>query len=376
MDNELKRTLFLMSYVPGKDLKVIKESTDILAESRQTEMQAFGLFRQKGKGDDISKWAIEQFRTVDETRNKLLTLPMTILFLKSGTMPEILKTFKIVSDLVNNDKIPLPVAENNVVRVGKKTFSNIDTFTEYITDINTMTKEYREWKNTFTIDVDAEPIFPRNKAEEKSNIVIYDANDVGRCIKYGMGGITGKYYQFCISKPGNTNWQSYRDQKGSTFYFVFDKNRDLSDPLHLTVVDHTVGKGMYDVNGGFEITDVNNSTNNISEFGDNILGYIEYLRNRGVPVEEIFINRPKTEEEKDEQSRLGTKNTDLIWFKNLSFNEKTKYIGRGHELSDEQFKYLWGYRKISAGYQLLKQYLNLGISLPPNQFNLLTSESD
>jgi hypothetical protein len=62
----------------------------------------------------------------------------------------------------------------------------------------------------------------------------------------------------------------------------------------------------------------------------------------GVPVDELLKNRPKTPEEEREQQLLGRQNTDLEWFIKLPYDYKSKYIGRGHILTDDQFDYLLG----------------------------------
>ena len=40
--------------------------------------------------------------------------------------------------------------------------------------------------------------------------------------------------------------------------------------------------------------------------------------------------------------KLGNQNNSLDWFKSLSYDEKSKYIGRGHQLTNDQFDYLIG----------------------------------
>ncbi len=364
-----------MHFVPDKSLSVINESVNNLFESKQTEMEAMNFYKKHGMDEDNAIRSIEQFRIADQTKNKVLTLPMAISYLRSGNLSHVLNTFKKISELINANKIPIPIIDkpyiNGEYHIGDKTFKTYETFSDYILNMVNLTTGYSQWRNDVNVESDATPIFPRTPEEEKTGIVIYDGNDVGRCIKYGMGGITGQYYQFCISKPGNTNWQSYRDDKGSTFYFVFDKTKDLDDPLHMMVVDRT----NLPENNGYEIVDANNRPNNIDVFGRDILKYIEYLQTRGVPTEEIFVNKEKTQSEKEEVDKLGYPNTDIKWFKDLSFTDKTKYIGRGHILSDKQFKYLWDHRKTQGGFHLLKQYLNMGHPLPEDQFRLLTSET-
>ena len=137
-------------------------------------------------------------------------------------------------------------------------------------------------------------------------------------------------------------FQSYRDSKTSTFYYIVDRNHfaeeadgsvNLDDPLHMVVFDNT--------QHGIELTDADNNTGTIAEpYGSNADMYVEYLKSKGVPVEKVLVNRPKSDEEKKEDALLGRQNTDLQWFINLPMDYKSKYIGRGHLLTNDQFDYL------------------------------------
>ena len=225
-----------------------------------------------------------------------------------------------------------------------------------------MGKGPQQWKGEINVETNEKPLFDQN------GIKIYDGNDVGKCIKYTTGGLTGQHYGFCIGQPANTMWQSYRDTKTSTFHYVVDENRDLSDPLHIVVVDAT--------QHGIELTDANNSTNNIAEYGNDTNAYLKYLGSKGVPVEQIFQNKLKTPEEEAETAKLGSRNTDLQWLKDLSFQEKSKYIGRGHLLNDEQFNYLWNFKNDKGGFHLLKQYVSTGQAIPEEQFSILIGKDE
>lgn len=186
------------------------------------------------------------------------------------------------------------------------------------------------------------PIF-RNETLE-----IYETDGPGDCIRYGKG------YSFCISQPGNTMWQSYRDTQTSTFYFVYDRSRPESDPLHIVVVDMT--------KNGPKLTDANNRTGNIAKYGSDAKAYLDHLYDKGVP-RDLFRNKEYTEEEKNENELLGWMNYSLDWFRNLSPDHKSKYIGRGHELTDEQFDYV-----LDNGMEsLVKQYAETGRKLKDHQ---------
>ena len=68
---------------------------------------------------------------------------------------------------------------------------------------------------------------------------------------------------------------------------------------------------------------------------------IDYLKSKGVPVEKM-INKPKTDQERKEDELLGQRNTSLEWFMKLPIEYKSAYIGRGHQLTNDQFDYLIG----------------------------------
>jgi hypothetical protein len=137
-------------------------------------------------------------------------------------------------------------------------------------------------------------------------------------------------------------YKSYRDSKISTFYFIIDKNHfstnddgsvNLDDPLHIVVFDNTTN--------GVELTDADNSTGTISEYGSDVDGYIDYLKSKGVPVEKM-MNKPKDDKERYEDELLGNQNNSLEWFMKLPIEYKSAYIGRGHRLTNDQFDYLIG----------------------------------
>jgi hypothetical protein len=89
------------------------------------------------------------------------------------------------------------------------------------------------------------------------------------------------------------------------------------------------------------LTDADNSTGTISEpFGDDADKYVDYLVSKGVPVNKMLVNRPKTDQEKLEDELLGQENDNLEWFIKLPMDYKSKYIGRGHLLTNDQFDYL------------------------------------
>jgi len=192
-------------------------------------------------------------------------------------------------------------------------------------------------------------------------IKVYQSNSPNQCI------ILGKGQSFCISQPGNTMWKSYRDTKGSTFYFVYDDSRQ--DNLSIVVVDASIN--------GLELTDRINTTGKIqnpdnpSQRDKDPQIYMDYLKSKGINTN-IFKNLPKTQEELDEDKKLGTTNQDLNWFTSLSPQEKSNYIGRGHKLTDQQFNFLW-HNKFNSS---LEQYVKTGLQLNDYQIDKISTNKD
>ena len=191
-------------------------------------------------------------------------------------------------------------------------------------------------------------------------IKVYKANSPQQCI------ILGKGESFCVSRPGNTNWQGYRDNNVSTFYFVYDSTRN--DQLSIVVIDQQAHET--------ELTDKVNDTGTTldpytGEETEDSESYMRYLKEKGIDISKI-VNIPKSPEEEEEHQKLGSNNADLDWFASLSFEDKSKYIGRGHRLSDAQFDYLLSH-KLDA---LLIQYVRTGLKLNDYQIDKIATIRD
>jgi hypothetical protein len=364
LEEEVKRQQALMGI--KSLMPTLNESINIIAESKQTEQTAINILKSVNQDDNAAQGILRQLMPYDTTKNQVLLPAMAKSYLENrGNVQELGALFTTVSDMVNSNKIGAPALSDQGYTINNKTFPDYLKFAEFIHGSEQMSKGHAEWKGSIEVETDEPPIWPTDQ-NNQSGIKIYDGNDVGKCIKYGSGGLTGKAYGFCIGKAGLGNmWQSYRDSKTSTFYYIVDSNRDFSDPLHIVVADHT--------QHGYELTDHSNSTGHIAEYGDDVDAYFEYLQSKGVPTN-IFVNKPKTPDEISSQQKLGNQNSDLKWFQSLSYDEKSKYVGRGHLLSDEQFKYLWQFKNNDGAFRLLHQYVDTGQAIPEAQFNILVGE--
>lgn len=372
MSDQLKRMIYLSQVEKAKDKKSLKESIDRLIETKQTESDASRILKAFKVDENTIIDLINKFKTADTSKNQVLLPIMAKMYGEVGEngLNELLQLFKSVSNLLNLQKITTPVITANGYNMNKKDFPNYIRFAEFIHGLEGMSRGKSDMEGKINLETDEPPIFDNN------GIKIYDGNDIGRCIKYTTGGLTGQRYNFCIGQPvGSGNmWQSYRDSKTSTFYFITDENRDLSDPLHIVVYDNT--------KHGVELTDKDNNTGTIAEYGDDVEGYQKYLISKGVPVDTLLANKKPTPEETADTQKLGKNNPDLEWFKNLSpdpvenYRLQSSYVGRGHLLSDEQFNYLWQFKNDNGGgFKLLKQYVDTGQAIPENQFNVLVADN-
>jgi len=312
------------------------DTFEYILESKASEMQGLKIMRLADVDD--GETLMGQFVAADKSKNQKNLPIMAFLYAKGEkNVKNIVDVVNDYENLVAKKRVKQAQATKKGIMMGDKVFGNFIKFSEYIHGEKSK-HGIKQTKATVAEDFEAvdTPMWSGN------NIDIYDGVDIGKCIKYTQGSLTGRAYQFCIGQFGNTMYKSYRDTKTSTFYFIVDRNKfktdeqgnvNLDDPLHIVVFDVT--------KYGIELTDANNATGSIAEYGEDADGYVGYLKSKGVPVDQM-VNRPKTDQEEDEDELLGNPNQDLQWFMNLPIEHKSAYIGRGHVLTNAQFDYLIG----------------------------------
>ena len=328
---ELLEEIYRMRNIMG-----LKENHDIILESKQTEEISLNILTKNGVGNPES--IINNFISGDTSKNqKNLPIMASLYVMGENDVKNIIDVVNDYDKLIVKNRIsPIQITKNGLI-IGDKTFTDFIRFSEYIHgEINKYSEKPKGSSVSDDFVNEVKPLWSGN------NIDIYEGDNVGKCIKYTLGGLTGRGYSFCIGQPGNTMYKRYRDSKSSSFYYIVDRNKfkknedgsvNLDNPLHIVVFDKTTDD--------IELTDANNTTGSIAEYGEDVNGYVNYLKSMGVPVNKL-INRPKTAQEKKEDELLGEKIESLEWFKKLPIEYKSAYIGRGHTLTDEQFDYLMG----------------------------------
>jgi hypothetical protein len=317
-----------------------------LLESKRTELDGLRLLSNGGISEADADVIIRKFASADKSINQKNIPFMAYVYVNKWNtdIDNIIKNFNEHNKLEVARVSPNFELKRDGLYLGTKVMKSFKDLEGELTRHPSAT----DFVDTGADVKNEKPIF------ENDRVKILNGDSVGKCINYTQGGLgTGKAYSFCIGQPANTMYKSYRDDKASTFYFILDKTRittnadgtpNLDDDLHIVVFDNT--------SSGIELTDAQNNTGNIAEFGSNVEGYIEYLRKKlGVPEkiinelggeDELMPNRPKDEQEKYEDELLGHSNDSLEWFMALPFRYKSNYIGRGHRLTNDQFDYLLG----------------------------------
>lgn len=224
---------------------------------------------------------------------------------------------------------------------GERSFSKPSELIAFLDEqVRTSVKEV-------SIDTDVEPIIQSPDGKIK---IFKVSGEYAPLIAKKLGGDTS----WCITKPSTGMYYNYRNG-GSTFYFVFDENMK-GTPLEKVAVDlKTLEKSSI-----VELTDLQNRTGQNLTFdipgqkGKDWNAYSSYLKKSGVDLNEQdetgqtkLRPEPKTQVEIEEQKLLGENISSLEEFKklftnnNISRNFPSKYLARGHKLTEEQFNWLF-----------------------------------
>jgi hypothetical protein len=120
-------------------------------------------------------------------------------------------------------------------------------------------KQVKGEENSASTDAD--------KIYDSNGIEIYKGDDVHKCISYNptMPDTNRKKYGWCVTQPGNTNYDFYRfKDTAPTFYFVFDRSKSsapnhspFEDKWHAFVIQVETNQKGYVVTSGNNDRDAN-----------------------------------------------------------------------------------------------------------------------
>jgi hypothetical protein len=203
-------------------------------------------------------------------------------------------------------------------------------------------KESNEDENT--VSTNADLIY------SKDGIEIYKGDDISKCISYNpVLPDKMKKYAWCVTQPGNTNYDGYRfTDRSPTFYFIFDRNkssepnrRPFDDKWHAYVIQINADNQTY------EITDADNSFEKKAKSWEDLSNIIpkdswDKIKN----LKDYFKPIALSGVERGRKFAAG-KNLSLSEFKELDQNDKIQYIqGKAskNQLPNEILKVLPSYK--------------------------------
>lgn len=171
-----------------------------------------------------------------------------------------------------------------------------------------------------------------DKIYDKNGLEIYKGDDVNKCISYSPRLDSGKKkYGWCVTTPGNTNYDFYRfEERSPTFYFVFDRNKPsepdhspFTDKWHAFVVQVNKNPKQDET---YRITSANNDADTKASKWENIQKIVPpdtWERIKG--LKDYFKPIDLSPVERGRKFASG-KNLSLDEFKELSTEEKILYI--------------------------------------------------
>jgi hypothetical protein len=183
---------------------------------------------------------------------------------------------------------------------------------------------------------------------ERSEDVIYNQNKLlillgdlkEKCIRYG----TGK--KWCISRRDTSNmFFRYRMRLNEpVFYFVFDKSKLPLDKYRAIVI-------YIDRKGKYMVANANNE-------GDQEMTWdeIEKIQPKLKGLQDLFKHIPLTKEEKEEYKKFK-KPVNNETYENFDYDEREKYIGFGHDLTEKQIRMTWD---VPNQKELISKYVTTG----------------
>lgn len=210
---------------------------------------------------------------------------------------------------------------------------------ESLIDANFSTRSLHEP----VIETDMKPVYQ----SPDGTLQIFLGDRKEKCVRFRQEfeKRSGQQYSWCISRSDASNmFASYRFRRDEpVFYYIFDADRDLADPLHACVV-YVEASDTY-----FLATSLNDGDKRKS--WDELVTMMPKLKN----IKSVFKHVPLSERER-EIYELVKKPVDDETFRNFSRDVKEEYISFGHKLADDQLRDVLS---LPDGKELVNKYVNM-----------------
>lgn len=338
-----------------------------LLESKQTEDLGKNILKGKGISENDIEKIVNNFKNGDTSQNQK-NIPIMCFFYDSNiSINQIISEINDFNVLMDNKRITtenfgkkgLTIKYNGTNGgIIEKTYTSNDwlSFTELIHGQLEIFNRSREKSSEYEVtkyDEEKSANLPIFMKGDKINV--YEAKGKKDCINY-THSLTNRSYTFCIGKtePTQNAYNSYRNTRSAKFYYIVDLNKmdKPNDPLHMVVLQTNLLPSK-----SITLTDANNSSGNIAEYGTDVDGYLKYLESKGIDTDEFeyselteiekhtnrLVNQPiddlKILLNLDNPSNQNYKKPDLEIESDLENYYLGQYIDRGHTLTDDQFNY-------------------------------------
>jgi hypothetical protein len=318
-------------------------------ESKKTETEGISILTKRGNKNHDSVMIV--IKDIDKSVNQK-NIPLIASIWEDDSDIELFKqTFSLYDSMVNKGRIkPFSPVRGGGIKNTEREISVKDGILKLSEYLHSKNSTVGKSLSSDKLEADDKPIF------DKNGIKIYPADSANKCQRYAHGALNGKDYSFCIGAMGTNNLYDQYRLEGSTFYFIVDNNMDDGDPLELVVYD---ARGP---EGEAILTDSNNDTGNISKYGEDVYGYQEYLRSKGVDVDKLMVAKPLTQLEREDMDAIAKENDSIDWWKNLPHRVKILYSAK-HILTDDQFKYSLEDKEV------MSKYSSAGGEIPESQYD-------
>ena len=192
-------------------------------------------------------------------------------------------------------------------------FQNMEHMLDALFPFQGKVDDSDDGQNTATIDAD--------KIYDKDGLEVYKGDAQHKCVAYNPNKDGKKKYGWCISQPGNSNYDYYRFQQGTNrmFYIVFDRNQNEDNKYHAFVIH--VGE-----NGKYWVTNAKNDGDNSSNTWEGLSQYIDpntWNRIRDLKNKFPYIPPSKSE---IQSAALRGKKLSANDFRELDYDTKKQYI--------------------------------------------------